>query len=193
MINISSLGNLTPVDPLNLSDGTYKDMEAGFRMPDAGRYTLRAPDEIPSTAFSSSQKGALAAQIDPVITGPTSEGLTVRFTKIYSTVYERKGVKVSGIGDYLRACGFKGQLPGDPQAQADAIAETAGRIYEAELDWEARHRESGFTVKGQRNFPKGPDGRPQPWVEHPTEKDPDTGEPLRLRANLVVRRFIAAS
>lgn len=192
MADISSLGGLAPVDTL---DGdTYKTQSVGFTMPKAGRYTLRSPESFPATAFGKTQAGNLSIQIDPTIVGPTSEGLTVRFTKISAKVFERgPGNKVSQVGDYLKAVGYQGNVPGDPQEIANLVEQTAGAQYEAVLEWEARHSASGFKVKGMRNFPSDGNGGYQSWVNHPTETTLD-GEgkqvPLRLRANLVVDRYI---
>ena len=42
------------------------------------------------------------------------------------------------------------------------------------------------------NFPPDGNGGFQPYVVHPTRKD-DAGEPVILRANLRVQRFIPAA
>lgn|SRR3990167_3253411 len=186
-VNISEIGNLAPVEPLNLDD--YADVKSNSRsMPESGRYTLRAPESFPATAFTAAKSsGALMAQIDPTIVGPTNDGYTVRFTKVSGKQYDRDGKRVSQIGDYLRSCGVSGNLS-DAQATVDAVCQTANLTYEAQLDWELTHRASGFKVKGMRNFPKGSDGRYIPFLEHPSEKD-EAGNPLRLRANVVITRF----
>lgn len=189
MADISGLSGLQPVEPLNLD--IYKEASSGFTMPPAGIYPLRAPDSFPATAFRATQKGALSAQIDPTIASGPFEGTVVRFQRVSASTFERGGTKVSFMGDYLKANGLRGEVPGDPQVLANLVESTAGRTYQAELDWEARHQASGFQVKGMRNFPKDSEGKYQPWIQHPTEKDAD-GNPLRLRANLVIRRFISA-
>lgn len=185
--DISQIGNLQPVQPLDMD--TYPEQKSGFQLPKAGRYTVRAPESFPQTAFGATKAGALSAQIDPTIVGPTNEGFTVRFTKISAKTYERNGIPVSQFGDYLRATGVTGTIPGDAQGLAEAVERTAGAVYDVELDWEARHTPTGFQVKGMRNFPSDGNGGHQSWVTHPTEKD-DQGNPLRLRANVVVRRYI---
>ena len=188
--DISSLGNLNSAEPLDLD--LYKDASAGFDLPKAGIYTLRAPDSFPSTSFGATRNNDLSAQIDPTIVGPTNEGFNIRFTKVSAKAFKRSGVTVSQIGDYLRACGRTGAVPAEPQALADAIAETAGRVYQAELDWRAYNKNTGFQVEGMKNFPKTATGEPQSWIEDPTDKD-ENGAPVRLRANLSVRRYLPAS
>lgn len=191
MADLSQLGGLQPVEQLDLNDSMYADAkESQFRLPSAGIYTLRAPDSFPQAAFGRTKKGALSIQIDPTIVSPEHEGFTVRFIKVSGTVYTRDSKRVSQIGDYLRATGFKGTLA-DEQAQADAVESTAGTVYEAELDWRVYEGSTGFSLEGMRRFPKNADGTYQSWINSPTQKDEETGEPTKLRANLFVRRFVA--
>ena len=186
MADLSHLGGLNPVEALDLAN--YADnKESTFRLPAKGRYTLRAPESFPPAAFGRTKGGALSIQIDPTIVGPTSDGFTVRFTKVSAKPFKRDGVTVSQVGDYLRACGFKGTLA-DEQEIADAVESTAGAIYEANLDWRAYYKD-GFSLQGMQRFPRLADGSYQSWVEHPTEKD-ENGNPVRVRANLIIDRFV---
>ena len=187
MVDISALGNLEPARPLDLS--LYPDARVGQELPKAGRYTFRAPESFPATAFSKTQAGNLSARVDPTIAGPTNEGYNVRFVNISAKVFQRDGKDVSQMGYYLRAFGITDELTGDPQQAADLIASTANQTYEALGDWEARHRATGYEVKGMRNFPSDGNGGHKSWVTHPTEKDAD-GNPLRLRANFVIKQFL---
>lgn len=189
MADISGLGELRPVEQLDLAN--YKDnRESTFQLPKKGRYVVQAPSEFPASAFTRTKKtGALSAQVDPKIVGPTNEGFQIRFQKVSATTWLRDGVKVSQIGDYLRACGFSGSLK-DEQEQANAIEGTANTVYQADLDWRA-YDKAGFSIEGMEKFPKLADGTYQSWVPSPTLKDED-GEPLRLRANLFVSRFVPA-
>lgn len=195
MADISQLGGLVPADSLKLDD-TYKAQSSGFTMPKAGRYTLRSPESFPATAFGKTNAGNLSITIEPTITGPSSEGLTVRYARISAKTFDRpkgSGNTVSQVGDYLKAVGYTGEVPGDPQEAANLVEQTAGAQYEAILEWEARHGASGFKVKGMKNFPSDGNGGFQSWVNHPTETVLDeTGKrvPLKLRANLVIDRFI---
>ena len=192
MADLSHLGGLNPVDTLEL-DGLYPvAKESTFQLPPKGRYTLRAPDSFPPAAFGRTNAGALSVQVDPTIVGPTNEGFTVRFVKVSAKTFDRSGVKVSQVGDYLKACGFKGSLK-DEQAIADAIESTAGTTYEAKLDWRAYNKKTGFSVEGMERFPKLPDGTHQSWIEDPTGKD-ENGNPMRVLANLTIpfNGYIAA-
>ena len=189
-VDISQLGDLAPVKPLDLS--VYPDAKGGREIPKAGRYTVRAPESFPSTAFGRTKSGGnLSARVDPTILGPTNEGFQVRFTNLSAKVYQRDGKDVSQMGDYLRAFGITEELTGDPQQIADLIAGTANQTYEILGNWEARHLATGFQVKGMANFPPDGNGGFQPWIQHPTEKNAETGEPLRLRANFVVTKYLA--
>ena len=189
MADISALGGLQQIDMLDLGDGVYSDTkESTFRLPTAGRYTLRAPDSFPQAAFTRTKKGSLSIQIDPTVAAGEHEGFTVRFTKVSGTVYNRDGKKVSQIGDYLRATGFKGTLSNE-QEQADAVEATANQTYEADLDWRVYESATGYSLEGMTRFPKKEDGTYQSWIDSPSQKD-ENGNPVKLRANLFVRRFI---
>lgn len=189
MADLSHLGGLNPVEALDLAN--YADnKESTFRLPAKGRYTLQAPDSFPPAAFTRTKAGALSVQIDPTIAGPTNEGLTVRFSKVSAKPFKRDGVTVSQVGDYLRACGFRGTLSNE-QEIADAVEATAGSIYEAVLDWRAYNSKTGFSLQGMTRFPKLSDGTYQSWVEDPTAKD-ENGNPVKVRANLIIDRFIPA-
>lgn len=191
MADISQLGNLQPSEPLDLD--TYTDApESVFRLPKKGRYTVRAPEEFPATAFGATKASVLSVQVDPTIVGPTNEGFQVRYAKVSAKPFQRGGMTVSQLGDYLRACGVRGTIPGTPQAQADAVERTAGIVYEVDLDWRAYHAGTRFQLEGMEKFPSDGNGGHQSWIEHSTEKD-EEGKPLRLRANVYVRRFVAAS
>lgn len=190
MADLSQLGGQQPTEMLDLEN--YADVkESTFRLPVAGRYTLRAPDNFPTSAFGRTKKGALQIQIDPTIAAGDNEGFTVRFIKVSGTVYNRGDKRVSQIGDYLRATGFKGTLS-DEQAQADAVEATANKTYEAILDWRVYETATGYSLEGMTRFPKNEDGTYQSWVNSPTQKNED-GTPKKLRANLFVKNFIPAS
>lgn len=181
-------------EPIDL-DVYPEARQATFSLPAKGRYTVRAPESFPAEAFRATAAGALSAQIDPTIVGPSHEGFTIRFTRVSAKTFTRgKGDSAkpaSQLGDYLKACGQSGKIPGTPQDQADAVERTANSTYEVELDWYARNSNTGFMVKGMENFPPDGNGGYQSWVTDPNETD-EKGQPKRLRANLEVTRFIAA-
>jgi hypothetical protein len=201
MADISALGTLQPVEPLDLEN--YADNKDFVAIPKKGRYTLQAPDSFPSTAFGRTKAGALSVAIDPKIVGPTSEGYTIRYTKVSAKPFKRGGVTVSQLGDYLRATGFRGRLT-DEQAQADAVESTSNAVYQADLDWRAYNKDTGFSVEGMERFPSDGNGGHLPFYEDPNDFEKDEagtivtdaqGEPLhkRLRANVVVARYVPAS
>ncbi len=184
MADISSLGALQPVDMLDLEN--YSDAkESTFVLPPKGVYQLQAPDTFPSAAYSRTNAGFLSVQIDPTIVGPTGQGMKLRFIKVSAKSFKRSGTTVSQVGDYLRACGFRGKLD-DEQKIADAVEATAGQIYQARIDWRAYNKSTGFSLEGMERFPSDGKGGHLPFVEDPTAVDPETGKPVRLRANLVI-------
>ena len=195
MADLSTLGNLNSAEPLDLE--MYPDAQE-FKLPKAGRYSVRAPESFPSTAFGASQAGFLTAQVDPTIIGPTNEGFTLRFTKVSAKPWKDKnGLTISQLGRYLRAAGRKDVVSGDPQAQADAVEQTANSIYQIDADWEARCNPSkggcGFKLEGMTKFPSDGNGGYTHFVPCPNGcKDPESGEPTTLRGNLVVKRFLAS-
>ena len=188
LADISALGNLRPVQPLDLAN--YKDTkESTFRLPAKGVYTLQAPPEFPTAAFGATKNGDLSVQIDPTIVDGPHAGFKIRFVKVSAKVYEQDGAQMSQLGNYLRACGYRGPLT-TLQEQADAAEQTAGAVYRAKIDWRAFNKNTGFSLQGMERFPKLADGTYQSWVEDPTEKDAD-GKPVRVRANLIIDRFYA--
>jgi hypothetical protein len=183
---LSHLGGLNAVEALDLNSYA-ENKKAPFRLPAKGTYTLRAPESFPTEAITRTKAGALQFQIDPTVVGPADEGYTVRFSKISAKTFERSGQQVSQVGDYLRACGFRGLLT-DEQAIADAVETTAGATYEAKLDWSAYNKRTGWRLDGMEKFPKNEDGTYQPWVIDPLEvgKTDDQGRQLRVFANVVI-------
>jgi len=199
MIDISELGNLKDAEPLDLD--IYRDSQEAQPLPHKGRYTVQAPDSFPATAFKAAKSGYLSAQIDPKIIGPTNEGYTIRFVRVSAKPFKRGGVTVSQLGDYLRATGRRGQVGSDPQAQADAVEQTANQVYQIDADWRAYCTNCGFSIEGEGRFPANGTGEHTPWTVCPNCKDPedvtfkDEGRDQRqlaLRANLVVSRYVAA-
>lgn len=186
MADLSQLGNLAPSQQLDLN--VYKDAKGGVGFPSAGEYVLRTRESFPAAAFGATQAGNLKVSLDPTIMGPTNEGFQLRFCEISAKVFDRNGSPASYIADYLRSVGYRGDVPAEPQPIADLLEGTAGATFSAYLDWEARRGD--FGVKGMKNFPiDAKTGEHQSWIEHPTEKDAE-GNPLRLRANLRIKRFI---
>jgi len=191
MADIAKLG-MVQSEPLNLD--IYKDFGGPRPFPKKGRYTLRAPESFPPTSFTRSQAGALQAQIDPVIVGPTNEGFPLKFIRVSAKTYPRDGVPASKMGDYLRAFGRKGVINND-QELADAVEATANLTYEADLDWRLYgqgHDTDGANLikEGMENFPSDGKGGYLPYIPSKTQTNPETGEPVMLRANVVIKRFV---
>ena len=192
-VDISALGNLAPVQPLDLSVIPEQPARKEFSFPKAGVYEVRAPESFPSEAFTPTQNGSWGARVDPVVVGPTNEGFEVRYQRIYPTVYTdpRTGLETSSVAQYLQAFGITEKLDGTAQQAIDLIASTAGKTAKAYLQWEIRHAASGFKLRGMKQFPKGINGEPQPWAEHPDETlKGEDGQRLRLRANVFISRWI---
>lgn len=190
MADISILGALQAVEPLDLEN--YVDNKESAPLPKKGVYTVQAPESFPSAAFGRTKAGALSAQVDPKIVGGPNDGYTLRFTKVSAKPFKRGGATVSQMGDYLRACGVRGRL-NDEQAQADAVEQTANRIYQVEVDWRAYNKDTKYSIEGMERFPSDGNGGHLPWIEDPNAVDPTTGEAVRLRANLTVSRYLPAT
>lgn len=197
MVDISALGELRPAEPLDLPQ--YRAAVEGTPTPKKGKYTVRAPESFPATAFSKTQKGFLSAAVDPTIIGPENEGQVIRFTRVSAAPWkDRDGLTVSQLGRYLKATGLDETVPGDPQAQADAVAQTANKVYQVLIDWKGYCNPNkggcGFEVKGMDKFPvSATTGEHVPFIPCPTCKDPATGEPVTVRGNVEVTRFLSAS
>jgi hypothetical protein len=189
MADISALGELKPVEPLDLEN--YADNKEFAGIPKAGRYTVQAPDTFPPTAFGRTKAGSLSAQIDPKVVGPTNEGFTLRFTKVSAKTFKRNGITASQLGDYLRAVGIRGKFT-DEKELVDAVEQTANRVYQVDVDWRAYNTKTGYSLEGMERFPSDGNGGHLPWTEDPNAKD-DDGNPVRLRANLIVTRYVPQS
>lgn len=201
MADISHLGGLQPVEPLDLD--IYADnKESNFQLPRAGRYTLRVAPEFPQASFGATRAGALSITIDPTIVAPTNEGFNIRFTKVSAKPFKRGAGTASQAGDFLRAVGLRGKYTTN-EAIADAVSQTANRLFEADLDWRAYNKNTGFSVEGMSRFPSDGNGGHLSWFPDPSEFEVDEAgaEVLdaqgnkvakRLRANLVVSRYVPA-
>jgi len=191
MASIAELGNLNSTDPIDL-DVYPETKDKTFGIPPRGEYVVMAPDEFPDEAFGATAQNYLKAQVDPTIVGPTNEGYTIRFTRLSAKPWERDGVIMSQISQYLQACGFKGACPGDPSGLVDAIRQTAGTTYKVYGDWRAYNKRTGQEIKGMKNFPLLPNGEHQAWVDDEEDLD-EQGRPKRIWANFEVRRFLPES
>lgn len=200
MADLSALGNLNPVEPIDLD--MYPEARGGFEIPKAGEYTVQAPDSFPSTSFSSTREGNLSVTLDPKIVDGPHEGFQIKFCKVSAKQFKRGGVTVSQLGDYLRACGLRQRLT-TVQEQADAVEQTAGRTYRVYINWKAYNKTTGFSVEGMDKFPQIAGNGYQPWTTDPNDYERDEAGNIllddqgnkvnkRLRANVYVQRFVSA-
>lgn len=199
MADISTLGGLQPVEPLDLEN--YVDnKESNFQLPRKGRYTLRVRESFPQAAFGQTQAGNLSISVDPTIVAPTNEGFNIRFTKVSAKQFKRGASMASQVGDFLRACGIRARLTSN-EAIAEACEQTASTLFEADLDWRAYNKNTKFSVEGMERFPSDGNGGHLPYFLDPNEVVVDEAgqpvldaegnkQPLRLRANLFVARYI---
>lgn len=200
MASISHLGNLQSSEPIDLSayTGERASGTSTFKVPPPGRYTVRAPESFPDTAFTASKAGSLLSQVDPTIVGGDHDGFQIRFVKISSKVWDRTrkvaGVetteKASQLANYLKACGLTETVPTSPQEQANMVERTAGQLYAVETDWKVwdKFNQVEYTLSENPDmFAKDAEGNVLPFI---TVKDPE-GNDTRLRANVTISRFIA--
>lgn len=187
MADISSLGGLQEIQPLDLEN--YADnKESNFQLPLKGRYTLRVRESFPESAFGETKAGALSIAIEPTIVAPTNEGFNIRFTKVSAKQFPRGKSLASQATDWLRACGVRAKLTTN-QAIADAAEQQSSVLFEADLDWRAYNKNTGFSVEGMERFPSDGNGGHLSYFLDPMEKD-ESGNPVKLRANLFVARYI---
>lgn len=202
-VDISTLGQLTPSQPLDLTKyaaPTAKTEKPKFVMPPAGVYELQLP-VFTTEHFSKSQAGALKVRFDATIASGPFAGSTVRFITLSAKTYERDGVEQSMLGNLVAAAGgdtFPGVgEDGDPTPQVRAVEAIGGRTVKAYLNWEANDRKfgSGIEVKGMNKFPQATtkEGTPiagqyQPYFELADQLN-ERGYPQRVWANLYVSNF----
>lgn len=194
---MASIGNfdIVPAEPLNLDDYPTIGGRKERKFPNKGRYTLRTTDSFTEESFAPNKANtALTFAINPVIVGPTNEGYELKFNsgRISGKVYQRKGKSASQLGDYLKAVGVAGSVPGDPQAQADIVERTAGELFEASLDWRAYDKSTGRSVEGMESFPADGHGGYLPYILSEAELD-DNGDPKKIWANVEIAFFIPKS
>lgn len=187
MADISGLGGLQPVEPLDLD--LYPDVKgSSFQLPVKGRYTFRVRPDWSEDAFGTTKGGQLSISPSPTIVGPHNEGFNLKFAKVSAKVFQRGQQKASQAGDFLRSCGLRVKLD-DNQAIADAAERTAGMLFEADLDWNGYDNGSQYSVEGMEKAASDGNGGYLPYFLHPTEKD-ENGDPLKIRARAFIARYI---
>lgn len=191
MANIGDFG-IAATETLNLDDYPVIGGKKERKFPNKGRYTLRTTDSFTEESFAPNKANtALTFAINPTIVGPTNEGYQLKFNsgRISGKVYQRKGKSASQLGDYLKAVGVGGTVPGDPQAQADLVEGTAGATFEAGLDWRAYDPSTGRTVEGMENFPADGQGGHLPYLVSESQVD-EQGNPKKIWANVEIVYFV---
>lgn len=192
MANISNL-NIAKQEDLNLDD--YKLSGEGRPFPPAGTYTLCTPSRLPEDAFAANAAGtALTARIDPTLVDGPAAGRELKYIKVSAKTWTDKNQKKrSQLGDYLKACGITGVVPGDPEKQADLVEQTCGLQYQARIDWRLYGKRGDGSIvelEGMKNFPVKEDGTHVPFIELEGETD-NTGKPRRIWANLFIKDFVS--
>lgn len=194
MANIANF-DIAPSESLNLNDYQKIGGSKERKFPNKGQYTFKTTDSFTEESFAPNKANtALTFAINPVIVGPTNEGYQLKFNsgRISGKVYQRKGKSVSQLGDYLLACGVEGTVPGDPQAQADLVEQTAGATFEAGVDWRAYNKATGQSTEGMENFPADGKGGHLPYLLSETEVD-EEGNPKKIWANVEITYFVPRS
>lgn len=200
-VNISHLGDIKPSEPVDLSTYTGQRASGTFRpIPPPGRYTVRAP-EFTDNSFSLSKAGALLTDVAPTIVGGDFNDYQIRFATVSAKTFQRtekvngEEVKVtaSGVADYLKALGRTETVPETAADVANLIATTAGQTYDIETDWKVwdgvTSTEFTLSKNPERFDQRDEDGNVLPFI---VAKDAD-GNDKRLRAKVVIKKFIAAS
>lgn len=159
-----------------------------------GVYTLKQG----KPKFEASKEGYLVAVFEKhVVEGGEQDGKSVAFDRISNKTFERQGVRVSMMGDQLRALGDTSR-PRTNQEYADVIEANEGRPFKAQVQWEGfcGHKDTpvevadakdGVTLKGANQFPSAPSGERIPEVKCPKD---GCGKTIRARAR--INRRIAA-
>lgn len=196
MANIGDF-NIAPTDTVDIAS-TYPAKAAGRRFPVKGWYTLRTTDTFTQESFQPNKANtALTFQINPVIVAPAHEGYELKYNsgRISAKTYSRtdrktgKTTTVSQLSDFLKAAGYDGTVPGDPQGQADLVEQMAGKTFDALLDWRAFDPADRKEIEGMENFPVDETyGGYKPYFESAQQVD-DQGNPKKIWANLEIVRF----
>ena len=118
--------------------------------------------QLPSAiAQETDKEGYRQYVLDPiklVKNGSGIDGYTIRFTRASIKPFEKEGKvqNASPVGNILRSAGITAK----PQKtfEYDAAVNAAkGRVVSFTLDWEARNKDTGETVRGYSNFPDDPE------------------------------------
>jgi hypothetical protein len=125
------------------------------------QYFLQVKSKFEDNDFSATDEGYRSYQVGPlkvVKSGNGADGYEVRFAYVNVKKRERNGkpIDASSAGDFIKAAG----LTAKPQKNAEydqAVKLAAGRVVPAVLDWEARNKDTGETIRGFQAFPINPE------------------------------------
>jgi hypothetical protein len=177
--DINELEGLNEPDQVDWSQ--YEDASAPFKMPPAGKYNLRLPDEF---KFRLGNAGQLLILLDPLtIVGGEYDGFKIHYYSVSTKKFSNQNAVQAG--DVLRNVGSINQ-PKTNTEWAQAFKELAGAVTtDVTCEWEAYDKETKQSLKGMTKFPKKDDGAYQPFLEM-TDKVDDQGQPVtrRVWANL---------
>lgn len=118
-------------------------------------YTGTLPKEL---QFEADQEGFLQVLADPItITGPQGAGYALRFARASVKPFEKNGkpLNVNGAGKLLRAAGSTAR-PQTNEEYVKALTAIAGKTVKFTIDWQAKNRDTGETIKGYKAFPIDP-------------------------------------
>lgn len=109
--------------------------------------------------FSASKDKYLVATLKDVVSGGEFDGASITFDRISNKPFERSGVKVNMMTDFLRATGNTSR-PRTHDEYAQAIETSLGRPWKGQVQWEAycNHKDTleatkdAWSLKGMGNF-----------------------------------------
>ena len=121
-------------------------------------YTGQLPTAITQEQDDAGYRRYLLDPIKLVKNGNGVDGYTIRFTRASVKPFEKNGKvqNASSVGNVLRSAGVNSK----PQRTAEydaAMNAVKGRVITFTVDWEARNKDTGETVRGYANFPDDPD------------------------------------
>jgi hypothetical protein len=155
-----------------------------------GRYDLVITDWDVSRDYETKQPDGKAFILQTVVSGGEHDGKAVRNLRVWTATFERNGVRVSGLGDLIRAIDDTARFTN--LQEAGSIIQRAQDMktpIQVQLKWEAFdsefYNENGgqgmvnkspeqkelrkrATVKGMSNFRQAADGTYLPEVEGPS-------------------------
>jgi hypothetical protein len=167
MSNLSGIGQVNEIPQVDWDNFNPQAAKSKWNAPP----TPVGPDNKPLTYYvqlpsdmskpervRTTQKGDRSFALGPltfVKSGNSAvDGQTIRFYDASVKLFVNKDggtSNVNAIGKVLRAAGITAKPQTDEQYQ-QAVKGLAGRVIPVYIDWEARDRETGYTLRGYSNF-----------------------------------------